>query len=236
MLQHDYLSERMLKGLSAYKYTASGHTWLDRLHDPMWDAAVARLPRWLAPNAITFAGTLCMIVAHHLLMFYAPELDGASAPAWVHWFAFFSVLIYVNLDCMDGKQARRTKSSSPLGQLFDHGCDALVTGVLIVNVASSVGMQLSPKMALMMFAPLALWILGQWEEYHTGARLTRPVHDCVPSVAHPGLKGPQSKLSLCRPHEVRQRLLWRARGQLRARGVPPSVRRVRRGHLAPAPP
>lgn len=26
---------------------------------------------------------------------------------------------------MDGKQARRTGSSSPLGQLFDHGCDAL---------------------------------------------------------------------------------------------------------------
>lgn len=29
-------------------------------------------------------------------------------------------------DCMDGKQARRTGSSSPLGQLFDHGCDAFV--------------------------------------------------------------------------------------------------------------
>jgi len=30
----------------------------------------------------------------------------------------------MNLDAMDGKQARRTKSSSPLGQLFDHGCDS----------------------------------------------------------------------------------------------------------------
>ena len=25
------------------------------------------------------------------------------------------------MDCLDGKQARRTKNSSPLGQLFDHG-------------------------------------------------------------------------------------------------------------------
>uniref|UniRef100_M4ECK9 Aminoalcoholphosphotransferase n=1 Tax=Brassica campestris TaxID=3711 RepID=M4ECK9_BRACM len=28
-------------------------------------------------------------------------------------------------DAVDGKQARRTNSSSPLGELFDHGCDAL---------------------------------------------------------------------------------------------------------------
>ena len=30
-------------------------------------------------------------------------------------------LAYLHLDCIDGKQARRTGSSSPLGQLFDHG-------------------------------------------------------------------------------------------------------------------
>jgi ethanolaminephosphotransferase len=35
------------------------------------------------------------------------------------------MLIYQTLDNMDGKQARKTGSSSPLGLLFDHGCDAL---------------------------------------------------------------------------------------------------------------
>ena len=44
----------------------------------------------------------------------------------MHLLTALSVFAYVNLDCMDGKQARRTGSSSPLGQLFDHGCDALV--------------------------------------------------------------------------------------------------------------
>jgi len=29
---------------------------------------------------------------------------------------------------MDGKQARKTGNSSPLGMLFDHGCDAITTG------------------------------------------------------------------------------------------------------------
>jgi hypothetical protein len=29
--------------------------------------------------------------------------------------------MYQTLDALDGKQARRTKTSSPLGELFDHG-------------------------------------------------------------------------------------------------------------------
>lgn len=29
------------------------------------------------------------------------------------------------MDAIDGKQARRTNSTSPLGELFDHGCDSL---------------------------------------------------------------------------------------------------------------
>ena len=32
-----------------------------------------------------------------------------------------AVFFYLHMDCLDGKQARRTKNSSPLGQLFDHG-------------------------------------------------------------------------------------------------------------------
>lgn len=33
------------------------------------------------------------------------------------------------LDEMDGKQARRTGNSSPLGLIFDHGCDCFSVGV-----------------------------------------------------------------------------------------------------------
>lgn len=31
------------------------------------------------------------------------------------------------LDNLDGKHARRIGASSPLGLMFDHGCDALTT-------------------------------------------------------------------------------------------------------------
>ena len=42
-----------------------------------------------------------------------------------YFLAALSLFIYQTMDACDGKQARRTGSSSPLGQLFDHGCDAV---------------------------------------------------------------------------------------------------------------
>jgi ethanolaminephosphotransferase len=39
------------------------------------------------------------------------------------------------LDEMDGKQARRTGNSSPLGMLFDHGVDAFTVGFETIMIA-----------------------------------------------------------------------------------------------------
>ncbi len=44
--------------------------------------------------------------------------DGTSTlafPAYNYYFGVFCVLMYQTLDAVDGKQARRTKQSSPLG-------------------------------------------------------------------------------------------------------------------------
>ncbi|KAJ9140643.1 hypothetical protein P3X46_031267 [Hevea brasiliensis] len=55
---------------------------------------------------------------------YSPRLDTAP-PRWVHFAHGLLLFLYQTFDAVDGKQARRTSSSSPLGELFDHGCDAL---------------------------------------------------------------------------------------------------------------
>ena len=47
--------------------------------------------------------------------------SAGDAPRWVYFSCGAAAFTYLHLDCIDGKQARRTKSSSPLGQLFDHG-------------------------------------------------------------------------------------------------------------------
>jgi hypothetical protein len=45
---------------------------------------------------------------------------------------------YSLLDNLDGRQARRTGTSSPLGELFDHGCDCLAVAVCMRHAPAQV--------------------------------------------------------------------------------------------------
>ena len=63
--------------------------------------------------------------------------------------AALGLFIYQTLDAIDGKQARRTKTSSPLGELFDHGCDSLST--VFVSIASCCAVRLGTYPGWMLF-------------------------------------------------------------------------------------
>lgn len=60
-------------------------------------------------------------------------------PSWMYALSGVAILMYANLDSLDGKQARRTGSSSPLGQLFDHGVDAYVVHLIIAGIMTCTG-------------------------------------------------------------------------------------------------
>jgi len=70
------------------------------------------------------------------------------------------------MDNLDGKQARRTNSSSPLGELFDHGCDSLfITSMAVCLVTAT---QMSPLDQFITGSTgLAIFYASHWEEYHT---------------------------------------------------------------------
>ncbi|KAD7479895.1 hypothetical protein E3N88_03031 [Mikania micrantha] len=69
-------------------------------------------------------GFMFLLVSAVLGYIYSPHLD-SPPPRWVHFVHGLLLFLYQTFDAVDGKQARRTSSSSPLGELFDHGCDAL---------------------------------------------------------------------------------------------------------------
>ncbi|XP_064999359.1 choline/ethanolaminephosphotransferase 1-like isoform X1 [Musa acuminata AAA Group] len=73
---------------------------------------------------ITLMGLMFLVTSAVLGYIYSPHLDTAP-PRWVHLAHGLLLFLYQTFDAVDGKQARRTNSSSPLGELFDHGCDAL---------------------------------------------------------------------------------------------------------------
>ena len=52
---------------------------------------------------------------------FNPAMDGAEVPGWFAGLTALGLFMYSTMDNMDGKQARRTGTSSALGHLFDHG-------------------------------------------------------------------------------------------------------------------
>ncbi|PKI84593.1 ethanolaminephosphotransferase [Malassezia vespertilionis] len=79
----------------------------------------------------------------------------------------FSLFMYQSLDSIDGKQARRTRMAGPLGELFDHGCDALNTTLGTFLVASATGLGRSYWTICALVSAMANFYLTTWEEFHT---------------------------------------------------------------------
>ncbi|RHZ31502.1 hypothetical protein DYB37_013190, partial [Aphanomyces astaci] len=143
------------------------YTFLDLQLNHFWNAMVEFLPLWMAPNLVTLTGTIIVILTTVLLLAISPNMEG-GAPGWAYVLSGVGLFVYQTLDAIDGKQARRTGSSSPLGQLFDHGCDALsaLLNCLTACVAFSAGN------STYTFAGLSSvsvnFFAAQWDEYHTG--------------------------------------------------------------------
>lgn len=92
-----------------------------------------------------------------------------QVPSWSLHLNGLGLFVYQTLDAVDGKQARRTGSSSPLGELFDHGCDAL--SMVIVITGAAIALKLGQLPHWMMFTVVAsagMFYLTHWRAYVYG--------------------------------------------------------------------
>lgn len=111
------LSRHQLKRLEEHRYQSAGRSLLEPLMQGYWEWLVGRVPSWIAPNLITIIGLSINICTTILLVFYCPTAT-EQAPLWAYIACACGLFIYQSLDAIDGKQARRTNSSSPLGELL----------------------------------------------------------------------------------------------------------------------
>ena len=92
-----------------------------------------------------------------------------QVPSWSLHLNAFGLFVYQTLDAVDGKQARRTGSSTPLGELFDHGCDA-ISMVVVINGAA-VALKLGDLPDWMLFLSITagtMFYLTHWRAYVSG--------------------------------------------------------------------
>jgi ethanolaminephosphotransferase len=132
-------------------------------------------PLWVAPNLITFSGFLLTVFNFLLFAYYdwdftaanriprnnnitilasliedIPELENGKSPIpnWVFLLTSIFVMVAYTLDGIDGKQARRTGTSTPLGELFDHGLDSYSSLFIMIYLFSLFGTNDFPVMRM----------------------------------------------------------------------------------------
>ncbi|XP_017132004.1 cholinephosphotransferase 1 isoform X2 [Drosophila elegans] len=162
------LSAQQLRKLSEHKYSCTSASLLDPLLQPWWNWLVAQTPLWLAPNLITIVGLIVNVVTTLILICYSP--NGVDAPPrWTCLLCALGLFIYQSLDSIDGKQARRTNTSSPLGELFDHGCDSISTVFVAVSACISCQLGHYPNwLFFQCFCAIALFYCAHWQTYVSG--------------------------------------------------------------------
>lgn len=175
------ISAEGLGRLKEYKYRGVDHSLIYKLMYPMVIAIANRLPLWIAPNLITLTGLLCMTAAYVLLCgVLSPDL-ATAAPAWVYVACAVAKFLYQVLDELDGKQARRTASSSPMGELFDHGCDALSCMLTTTTIAAAMQLGAGWWFWALNAAVFGAFYATIWEQLHTDFL---ELHHLGPNEAH----------------------------------------------------
>ncbi|KAL1116096.1 hypothetical protein AAG570_005591 [Ranatra chinensis] len=162
------LSPGQLKRLSEHKYSCNSISILDRLLQPWWNWLVGKVPIWLAPNLITISGLIVNILTTLLLVWFSPDAK-SEAPRWAFLLCGIGLFVYQSLDAIDGKQARRTGTSSPLGELFDHGCDSISTVFVAISACIAVQLGTYPSwMFFQCFCAFTLFYCAHWQAYVSG--------------------------------------------------------------------
>lgn len=167
-LAMEVLSQPQLKRLKEHKYSAEGKSITEPVMQVFWCWLVEQVPRTVAPNTITLVGLAANIISTLILAFYCPTAT-EMAPPWAYAFAALCLFAYQSLDAIDGKQARRTNSSTQLGELFDHGCDAVSIVFVSVGVCTAMQLGTHPWLTFMTSCTsMFIYFTAHWQTYVCG--------------------------------------------------------------------
>ena len=170
-------SSTLRSALLDYKYQAPKLSFLETLClDGFWDWLANRVyPNWLAPNMLTLLGGACILSATLLGAWFSPSLRG-EAPSWVYATNALLLFAYQSLDGSDGKQARRTKTGSALGELFDHGIDAFAVAPITLFTIDAFAFGIESVWPwLITLGAQACFLFSNLTLFHTGCMRVNPL-------------------------------------------------------------
>ena len=126
----------------------------------------------MTPNRVTVLGAIILYSGVFVLMYYGLTLT-ERMPDWVYLYFGLCVFLGQTFDAIDGKHARNTKRGSPLGQLMDHGCDALTNSCHSLFLGASWMMGRSPHTILIIqvFVHVRISFISLIFSFHNGKNI-----------------------------------------------------------------
>ena len=172
------LPQQTLENMNRFKYKSEDKSILyNKFLSPCLNKLVNFIPRWLAPNLITFFSLCCNIFA--AIISY---LDGGFDFSFKLKRSTCLItgvfqLLYLILDNIDGKQARRTGNSTPFGMLMDHGCDIFTNIFTSFNLSKLLLVGNDSFFSFSVFFGLILgFYMMTYEEYKLGEMFFPPIN------------------------------------------------------------
>jgi phosphatidylglycerophosphate synthase len=132
-----YLSEKALEKLvkEPGKYKMEDNSALSARLQVWWVLVAGWMPNWLSANVITVAAVGPLALCYAVMAACWSSPSGSAVPRVVQALCAFSVFFFQTMDAVDGKQARRLGTSSPLGDFLDHVIDAVCIMLSVCSLA-----------------------------------------------------------------------------------------------------
>lgn len=134
LMSNIFLTENEKNKLHNYERHCEDDSIICEYLDPYWNDLLDNIPESISPNLITITGWLFLVYGFNIAYNFSDSYPSLSA-----LLVFICSFMYTNCDCIDGKQARRTKTSSPLGEILDHLVDASGVTLLISSLCLVMG-------------------------------------------------------------------------------------------------
>lgn len=163
----DYVSKKGEDRIRAYTYKCTSDSlFYGYILGPLANYSLKFTPPSVSPNTLTFLGFIFNLIPHLMIYFINSDDLSVNIPRWLCIFGGFSQFVYMNFDNMDGKQARKTGSSSPLGMLYDHGLDSISGWLMAINLASCLRIGNGTfSYTILMLCAMGGFFFTTWEEY-----------------------------------------------------------------------
>ncbi len=163
-----YIQSEWEESIRNHKYSGADFSIIYvNIMSPLCNKLVNFFPEWVAPNLITAIG-LFFVILSNVLVILLSGLGNEKVPGYISITAGILYYTYHILDNIDGKQARRTNNSTPLGMLVDHGCDSMTTFMLCIILCSSMRYESGFWYGLLWVFIAIPFFMCTWEQNITG--------------------------------------------------------------------